>query len=114
RGTAARAGTAIRWPRGKPGSALGRPAADAALHRGHPDWGRQDVSPEHRLAQPCAVFADRSDVAPILSRRTVAQSRSDLDHAYRRYRPAKDPYAYHGHGDRRPRVLQPGRQDHLV
>ena len=50
----------------------------------------------------------------VLPRRHVAEGRPHLAHPHRRLQQHPHPQTHHGHGDRRPRVLGPRRQDHLV
>ena len=93
---------------------VGGATADGALHHRHRVRGRQDGPQEHRLAESCAVLADRSDAPDVLPRGAVAQAGPHLDHPHRRHRPDQAAHAADGHGDCGPRVLQPRRPHDLV
>ncbi len=76
------------------------------IHRAN-DWLN------HLLFSP-AVFPGRSGAADVLPRGPLAQSGPHLDHPHRWHAAHQDPHAHDGDGDLRPRVLERGRQDHLV
>jgi hypothetical protein len=44
----------------------GRPALDANVRRRYEDRRRPDFPPEHQLAEPCAMFTNRSGVDALL------------------------------------------------